>query len=305
MKILICDTIHKDGVSMLQDAGFQVTLETDITPENLLVTIPDYDGIVLRSRTKVTKEVLDAAKNLKVVARAGVGLDNIDVTYAKEKGVEVINSPEAPSNAVAELVIGLIFNIARKISEADSTMKQGKWEKKRLTGFEIQGKTLGIIGFGRIGYSLGKKAKCLGMRVLVYNRTMERVRGQIDEMGAEAATLDRVYAESDFISLHLPLVPATKHLISTDQFNAMKPEAYIINAARGGVIDEAALNVALDEGKISGAALDCFESEPSPNEALVCRPNVVCTPHIGAGSIEASIGNSTIVAEKLIKFLSK
>lgn len=304
-KILVCDPIHEDGVKMLQDAGFQVDLETDISPENLLTSIPEYDAMVIRSRTQVTKEVLDAANNLKAVARAGVGLDNIDLPYAKEKGVEVINSPEAPSNAVAELVIGLMFNIARKISEADATMKAGRWEKKKLTGFEIKGKTLGIIGFGRIGYNLGQKAKCLGMRVLAYDVFMDRVKEFIDEIGAEATTLEEIYAESDFISIHVPLLPSTKYMISTEQFDAMKPGAYIINAARGGVIDEAALNVALDEGKISGAALDCFESEPEPNEELVCRLNVVCTPHIGAGSVEASIGNSTIVAEKLIEFLSQ
>lgn len=303
-KILVCDPIHEDGVKMLQDAGFQVDLETDISPENLLEKIPSYDAMVIRSRTKVTKQVLDAATTLKAVARAGVGLDNVDVPYAKEKGVEVINSPEAPSNAVAELVIGLMFNIARKISEADSTMKAGKWEKKKLTGFEIKGKTLGIIGFGRIGFNLGQKAKCLGMRVLAYDVFMDRSKPYMDEAGAEPSTLEEIYSESDFISVHVPLLPSTKHMISTDQFKAMKKGAYIINAARGGVIDEAALNVALDEGKIGGAALDCFESEPKPNEELVCRLNVVCTPHIGAGSVEASIGNSTIVADKLIKFLS-
>lgn len=302
-KILICDPIHEDGVKMLQDAGFQVDLETDISPEKLLETIPEYDAMVIRSRTKVTKAVLDAATNLKAVARAGVGLDNVDLPYAKEKGVEVINSPEAPSNAVAELVIGLMFNIARKISEADSTMKQGVWAKKKLTGFEIKGKTLGIIGFGRIGYNLGQKAKCLGMKVIAYDVFIDRAKPFMDEVGVEGATLDQIYAESDFISIHVPLLPSTKHMISTDQFNAMKKGAYVINAARGGVIDEAALNAALNEGKIGGAALDCFESEPKPNEELVCRLNVVCTPHIGAGSVEASIGNSTIVAEKLTKFL--
>ncbi len=303
-KILICDPIHEDGVKMLQDAGFQVDLETDISPENLLEIIPDYDAMVIRGRTKVTKAVLDAGINLKTVARAGVGLDNIDRPYAKEKGVAVINSPEAPSNAVAELVIGLMFNMARNISEADSTMKQGLWAKKKLTGFEIQGKTIGIIGFGRIGYILGKKAKCLGMKVLAYDVFMDRAKKFMDEAGVEASTLDKIYSECDFISVHVPLLPSTKHMISTDQFNAMKKGAYVINAARGGVIDEAALNVALDEEKIGGAALDCFESEPKPNEELVCRLNVVCTPHIGAGSVEASIGNSTIIAEKLTKFLS-
>ena len=164
-KVIICDPIHEDGVKMLRDAGLDVTLDTEVTAEDLLKKIGKYDAMVIRSRTTVTKEVLDAATSLKAIARAGVGLDNVDLSYAKEKGVEVFNSPEAPCNAVAELVLGMMFNMARMISEADAGMKQGKWEKKKLTGFEIQGKTLGIIGFGRIGYTVGKKAKCLGMRV--------------------------------------------------------------------------------------------------------------------------------------------
>ena len=302
IKILLCDSIHEDGVQMLQDAGFQVDLDTEITPEELLQKIGAYDAMVIRSRTKVTRKVLDAATNLKAVARAGVGLDNVDLQYAKEKGVMVFNSPEAPCNAVAELVLGMMFNMARMISEADAGMKQGKWEKKRLTGFEIQGKTLGIIGFGRIGYTLGKKAKCLGMRVLAYDVAMDAVKRYVDEVGAEAVDLNTLYSESHFITVHVPLLPQTKHMISKEEFNKMRKGVYVINAARGGVIDEDALKKALDSGKVKAAALDVYEEEPNPDEDLVCRPNVVCTPHIGAGSEEAQIGNSTVVAEKLINF---
>ncbi|MBE0634120.1 hypothetical protein E4H04_03365 [Candidatus Bathyarchaeota archaeon] len=302
VKILVCDTIHEDGGRMLQDAGFEVELDTEITPERLIQEIGKYDGMVVRSRTKVTRDVIMAAKKLKAIARAGVGLDNVDLSSAKERGIEVFNSPEAPCNAVAELVLGMMLNMARMINEADVGMKQGKWEKNRLTGFEIQGKTLGIIGFGRIGYLLGKKAKCLGMRVLAYGRTMERVRQYADEINAEAVDLDTLYANSDFITVHVPLLPQTKNMIGTAQFNKMKKGAYIINAARGGIINETALKAALDEEKVKGAALDVFEQEPNPDEELVCRPNVICTPHIGAGSEEAQIGNSTIVADKLIKF---
>ena len=305
VKILVCDTIHDDGVQMLQDAGFEVDLDTEITPEQLVKKIEAYDAMVVRSRTKVTKEVFDAAKKLKAVARAGVGLDNIDLVYAKEKGVEVFNSPEAPCNAVAELVLGMMFNMARMINEADAGMKQGKWEKKRLTGFEIQGKTLGIIGFGRIGYTLGKKAKCLGMRVLAYDVMMDKLQHFVDEINAESVDIDKLYAESDFITVHVPLLPQTKGMISTEQFNKMKDGAYVINAARGGIIDEAALKVALDSGKVKGASLDVYEQEPNPDEELVCKPNVICTPHIGAGSEEAQIGNSTVVADKLIKFFKQ
>ena len=303
-KVIICDPIHEDGVKMLSDAGLEVTLDTEVTAEDLLQKIGEYDAMVIRSRTKVTKEVLDAAKNLKAIARAGVGLDNVDLPYAKEKGVEVFNSPEAPCNAVAELVLGMMFNMARMISEADAGMKQGKWEKKNLTGFEIQGKTLGIIGFGRIGYTLGKKAKCLGMRVLAFDVAMDRVKGFVEEIGAEAVDLDTLYAQSNFITVHVPLLPQTKHMINKEAIAKMRDGVHLINAARGGVIDEVALKEALDSGKVQGAALDVFEQEPKPDEELVCRPNVICTPHIGAGSVEAQIGNSTVVAEKLIKFFN-
>ncbi len=300
---LICDSIHKNGVKMLEGAGFQVDLDTSITPEGLIEKIPGYDAIVIRSRTKVRKDVLEAATNLKAVARAGVGLDNVDLVAAKELGVKVINSPEAPSNAVAELIIGLMFSLARNIAEADGTMKQGKWEKKRLTGFELRGKTMGIIGLGRIGELVAEKAKALGMKLLIYNRTRDRVRSMVEAMGAELVDIERVYKDSDIISIHLPATPETRHMVGSDQFEMMKPTAYIINAARGGLINEAALKIALDEGKIAGAALDVYEEEPTKDMSLVGRANVVCTPHIGAGSVEASIGNSTIVAAKLIEFL--
>ena len=303
VKILVCDSIHDDGVNMLKEAGFQVDLDTSITPDGLIEKIPGYDAIVVRSRTKVRKAVLEAATNLKAVARAGVGLDNVDLVTAKERGVEVINSPEAPSNAVAELIIGLMFSLARNIAEADSTMKQGKWEKKRLTGFEVRGKTMGIIGLGRIGHLVAEKAKALGMKLLIYNRSRDRVRSMVEVLGADLVEIEKVYTDSDIISIHLPATPETMHMVSADQFEMMKPTAYIINAARGGLIDEAALKNALDDGKIAGAALDVYEEEPTKDMGLIGLPNVVCTPHIGAGSVEASIGNSTIVAEKLIKFL--
>jgi len=304
VKIIICDPIHEDGIHMLKEAGFQIDLETEITPDQLVAKIGKYDAMIVRSRTKVTKEVLDAASKLKAIARAGVGLDNIDLAYAREKNIEVFNSPEAPCNAVAELVLGAMFNMARRITEADASMKQGRWDKKRFTGIELQGKTLGIIGFGRIGYALGKKAKCLGMRVLAYDAFMDRVKQHMEEAEAEASDLDTLYAQSHFITVHVPLLPTTRHMISTEEFNKMRNGVYIINAARGGVIDEEALKEALESGKVKAAALDVFEEEPNPDRELVNRPNVICTPHIGAGTVEAQRGNSVIVAEKLIKFFS-
>lgn len=302
VKVLISDPIDDEGVKMLRDAGFGVDLWTDISAEELRKVIGGYDAIVVRSRTKLTEEALKKATSLKAIARAGVGLDNIDTGYAKEMGVEVFNSPEAPCNAVAELVVGLMLCMARRISVADSTMKQGRWEKNRLTGVELSGRTLGVIGFGRIGYMLGKKARALGMEVLAYDVLMDRLRHFVEEIGAKDVGLDTLLAESDFITVHVPLLPQTKHMISTKQFEKMRDGVYIVNAARGGIVDEAALKAALDSGKVAGAALDVFESEPDPDPELVGRANVVCTPHIGAGSVEAQLGNSTIVAEKLIKF---
>lgn len=302
VKVLVADSIHEDGVKMMRDAGLELDLQTEITADALKKVIGGYDAIVVRSRTKLTKEVLEKSGKLKVIARAGVGLDNVDVAYAKEKGIEVYNSPEAPSNAVAELVLGYMLDLARNISRGDHGLKQGKWLKKDLGGFELQGKTLGIIGFGRIGYLLGKKAKALGMEVLAYDVIMDKLRHFVVEIGARDVPLDTLLAESDFVTVHVPLLPQTRHMISAAQFNKMKKGSYIINAARGGVVDEAALKAALDAGRLAGAALDVFEQEPDPDPDLVTRHNVVCTPHIGAESEEAQVGNSTIVAEKLIKF---
>ena len=302
VKVLVSDPIHEDGVKILREAGLTVDLRTDISAEELKKVIGGYDAIVVRSRTKLTRDVLEKAPSLKAIVRAGVGLDNVDIKYAKEKGVEVLNSPEASCNAVAELVIGLMLSMARHINVADSTMKQGKWEKNRLTGIEISGKTLGVIGFGRIGYMLGKKAKALGMEVLAYDVLMDKLHHFVEEIGARDVDMDTLLAESDFITVHVPLLPQTKHMIGTPQFMKMKTGVYVINAARGGIIDETALKEALDDGKVAGAALDVFEQEPSPDPELIRRENVVCTPHIGAGSVEAQLGNSTIVAEKLINY---
>jgi len=302
VRVLVADTIHEDGVRMMRDAGMKLDLRTEITADELRKVIGGYDAVVVRSRTKLTEEVLENPGKLKVIARAGVGLDNVDVGVAKEKGIEVYNSPEAPSNAVAELVLGFIINLARNISRGDRGLKEGKWLKKDLGGFELAGRTLGVIGFGRIGYLLGKKAKALGMNVLAYDVMMDRLRHLVEEVGARDVPMDALLAESDFVSVHVPLLPQTRHMMGAAQFGKMKKGAYIINAARGGVVDEEALKAALDSGRLAGAALDVFEMEPNPDPELVTRSNVVCTPHIGAESEEAQRGNSTIVAEKLIRF---
>lgn len=301
--VLVCDPIHDDGVKMLREAGYIVDLRTSITASELVDAVGDFDAIVVRSRTKVTDRVLEAGKRLKAVARAGVGLDNIDLIAAERLGIIVINSPEAPSNAVAELVLGLMLSLARRIPEADASMKKGEWIKKQFTGMELKGTTLGIIGFGRIGYQLAKKAGALGMRVLTYDVVIEKLMEFVEEAGAVAVDLDELLGSSDFVTVHVPLLPQTEHMIGAEEMSAMKDSAYLINVARGGVVDEEALRKALVNGKLAGAALDVYEEEPPRDNSLTGLKNVVSLPHIGAATVEAQRANSTIVAEKLIKIL--
>jgi len=305
VRVLVCDPIHDDGVEMMRETGFQVDLKTAITGDELIEVVGGYDAIVVRSRTKVTGEVLAEVGRLRVVARAGVGLDNVDVEEAKRRGVEVVNSPEAPSNAVAELVLGFMLSLARRIPEADACMKRGEWIKRWLTGFELRGKTLGVIGFGRIGYLVGKKAKALGMRVLTYDVVIEKLMGYVEEVGAEAVPLEKLLAHSDFVSIHVPLLPQTKHMIGRREIEMMKRGAYLINASRGGIVDEEALIEALTGGRLAGAALDVYEEEPPSGTSLTGLRNVVCTPHIGSATEEAQRANSTIVAGKLIEILAQ
>ena len=305
IKILVCDPIHIDGVSLLEKAGFQVDRKVTITPSELMKSVKSYDAIIVRSRTKVTQDVLKASKRLKVIARAGVGLDNIDIESAKKLGVEILNSPEAPSNAVAELVIGFMLSLARDIPRADATMKRGEWIKRELMGIELKGKTFGIIGFGRIGFELAKKAKIMGMKVLTYDIIIEKLMKFVEEAGAIPVSLEALLQESDFISIHVPLLPQTRHFIGTEQIALMKNGAYLINAARGGIVDESALKKALNEGKLAGAALDVFENEPPNDISLIGLDNLIASPHIGAATVEAQIANSTIISEKLITFFSK
>lgn len=299
----MCDPIHDEGVRMLMEAGFDVDLETSITGPELVERVKDFDAIVVRSRTKVTREVIEASGRLRAVARAGVGLDNVDLEAAKERGVEVLNSPEAPSNAVAELVLGLMLSLARRIPLGDASMKRGEWIKRRLTGFELEGKTLGIVGFGRIGYNLARKAKAMGMRV-VTDAIIEKLMRFVEETGAESVPMEDLLKESDFVSIHVPLRPQTRHMIGARELDTMKDGAYLINAARGGVVDEDALREALVRGKLAGAALDVFEIEPPKDTSLTGLENLIALPHIGAATVEAQAANSTIVAEKLIKLFT-
>jgi D-3-phosphoglycerate dehydrogenase len=230
-----------------------------------------------------------------------VGLDNVDVGEAEKRGINVINSPEAPSNAVAELVAGFILSLVRMIPRADHSLKRGEWLKRELLGFEVNEKTLGIVGFGRIGYNLAKKMNGMGMRIIAYDIKPERVEKYVDQVGGKLVSMEELLEHSDFVTLHVPLTPETYHLLSGEEFNKMKKSSYLINTSRGGIIDEAALVEALDSGKLAGAALDVFEHEPPRNTSLVGREDVISTPHIGASTQEAQLANSVIIAEKLIK----
>ncbi len=303
MSVLVCDPIHEDGLEALRKGGLNVVYAPDIGREELLRTVGMYDALVVRSRTKVDREVLERGARLKAVARAGVGLDNIDVEEAERRGIAVLSAPGGPSVSVAELTIGLMLCLARMIPYADSSMKRGRWVKRELMGVELMGKKLGIVGFGRIGYEVGRRAKAFGMELLVHDIYIDRLMDRVRELGAKPSTLEELLRSSDFVTLHVPLTPKTRHMIGERELRMMKPTAYLINTSRGGVVDEGALLRALKEGWIAGAALDVYEVEPPTNMELISLRNVVCTPHIGGQTVEAQRRNALIVANKLLNVL--
>ena len=303
MKVLVCDPIHDEGLNILRKGGLEVDYVPQITREELLQVVDRYDAIIVRSRTKVDVEVLRRAVRLKVIGRAGVGVDNIDVEEAKKRGIKVLRTPEGPSVSVAELTVALMLCLARMVPYADRAMKDGKWVKRELMGVELRGKRLGIIGFGRIGYEVAKRAKAFEMEVLVYDVILDKLMDRVREVGARGLSFEELLLESDFVSIHVPLTPQTRHMIGKEELKAMKPTAYLINTSRGGVVDEEALLRALKEGWIAGAALDVYEVEPPTNMELIRLPNVVCTPHIGAQTVEAQRRNSVLIANKLLNAL--
>ncbi len=298
MKVLIADSINENGIKKLEEK-MDVVVDTSISPEELLETINEYDGIIVRSRTKVTSEVIEKADNLKIIARAGVGVDNIDLTAATEKGIMVVNSPESTSITVAEHTMGLLLSMARKISIADKSVKEGKWEKKKFMGVELRGKTLGVIGMGRIGSQVVNRCKSFEMDAIVYDPYLPEEVAQ--NMGVKLTDLETVLKNADFITIHVPLTEETRHLISTEQFEIMKDSCFITNCARGGIIDEEALFVALSENKIGGAALDVYEDEPPKDSKLVTLDNIVLTPHIAASTKEAQRDAAIIVADEILE----
>jgi D-3-phosphoglycerate dehydrogenase len=299
-KILLTDGLEQNGQDILRAAA-QVDNRAGISADDLLKVVGEYDALIVRGRTKVTATVFDAAPRLKVVGRAGVGVDNIDLNAAKAHNVIVVNSPTATTIAVAELTLGLMLSVVREIPRADATMKAGQWIKKELEGRELWRKTLGVIGFGRIGTEVARRAKAFDMDILAYDPLLpaEAIRLR----GGEPVTLDELLQRADIITLHVPLDENTRNLLNAEAFAKMKDGVYIICAARGGVIDEEALLQALNSGKVAGAGLDVFATEPPGATALVTHPKVVCTPHIGAQTVEAQTRAAEDIATEVLAAL--
>ncbi|MFX1314713.1 MAG: hydroxyacid dehydrogenase [Promethearchaeota archaeon] len=309
MKILVSDKLEEEGIKIFEDNGFDVIKKYTITKEDLKKEIGEYDGIVVRSRTKLTADVLENAKNLKVIGRAGVGLDNIDLKKAAELNIEVLNTPEAPAVSVAELALGLMLSLARKISHADRTTHQGKWNKNEYLGYTLKGKKLGLVGFGNTAKYLAKISITMGMTVGVYSR-FSKGKVAIDEakeIGCSIYTsVEDLLKEAQIVSLHLPATTQTENIINEDRINLMRKDAIIINTARGNLIDEKALLKALKNKTIAGAALDVYREEPLKDQELIdWDENLILTPHIASQSIENQTAAATMIAEKMSVFLKK
>ena len=300
--VLICDQVNPILNEILEKNGLQINYEPEITPEQISEKIENFEVVIVRSRTKLTKELIEKANKCQIIARVGVGLDNIDQVAAKEKNIRVINAVEGAMNAVAELVLGLMLSLAREIPRADREVRNGNWIKKELMGTELRGKYLGIVGLGNIGKRLGRLARALNMNIIGFDVAPidEEFSKEVGLMKADIGTL---LASSDYVSLHVPLLDSTKHMINAEKMRTMKNTARIINTSRGGVIDEEALYEFLKDGKLGGAALDVFEVEPATSNNLASLPNFISTPHMGAQTKEAQSLAANVIAEKIIQIL--
>ena len=300
-KVLISDSMDPRAAAIFRERGIHVDEITGKTPEELAAMIGEYDGLAIRSSTKVTKAILEAATNLKVVGRAGIGVDNVDIPAATARGVVVMNTPFGNSITTAEHAIALMFALARQLPEADASTQAGKWEKNRFMGVEVTGKTLGLIGAGNIGSIVASRALGLKMKIVAFDPFLTPERAV--EMGVEKVELDQLLARADFITLHTPLTDQTRNILSRENIAKTKKGVRIINCARGGLIDEAALKDALDSGQVGGAALDVFESEPAKASPLFNTPNFISTPHLGASTSEAQVNVAIQVAEQMSDYL--
>ena len=301
-RILVCDPIAEDGVLALQRDGADVEVRTGLSPEELRRIVGGYEALVVRSETKVTREIIEASTTLQVVGRAGIGVDNIDLQAATEKGVVVVNAPTGNVISAAEHAIALMLSLSRHIPEANASLKSGKWERGKFQGIEVRGKTLGIVGLGQVGSEVARRARGLEMRVVAHDPFVPEERARV--MGVDLVPLATLIAESDFVTVHTTLSEGTKSLLGEDELRAMKPSARVINTARGGIIDEMALKKALDEGWIAGAAIDVFEKEPVTDHPLFKARNIVVTPHLGASTAEAQERVAVDVAEQIMAVLA-
>ncbi len=300
--VLVCDEVAPVLTKILQDNGLRVSYEPEITAGQVLERIRDYEIVIVRSRTTITGEMIAAAGKCKIIARVGVGLDNIDLEAAKSRGIRVINAVEGAMNAVAELVLGLMLSLARQTARGDRGIRGGQWLKKELKGTELKGKYLGIIGLGNIGKRLARLARALNMNVIGYD--VIPIDAEFSkEVGLIKSDLDTLLQSSDYVSVHVPLLDSTHHLIDSQKMSLMKPTASIINTSRGGIVDEDALYDALSNGRLAGAALDVFEKEPATGNRLAELDNVILTPHIGAQTKEAQSLAANVIGEKIIQVL--
>ncbi len=305
MRVLICDNLDPAGATVLGRSGaIQVDVNNDLTPDTILDVIGDYDGLVVRSKTKVNEKVFAAADRLRVVGRAGSGVDNIDVRTATRRGVVVMNAAAGNTVTTAEHAVALMMSLARNIPQASATTKAGKWEKTKFTGVELQDKTLGIVGVGKIGSVVASRALGLSMRVIAFDPYLSREVAA--QMGVETVSLDDLFARADFVTVHTPMTDETRGIIGREAFAKMKDGVRVINCARGGLVDEAALYDAVVAGKVAGAALDVFEKEPvAPDSPLLTLDQIIVTPHLGASTEEAQTAVALIVAEQMVEYLER
>lgn len=301
MKVLVSDSISPKGVEILKKAGLKVDVKTGMKPDELKAVIGDYNGLIIRSATKVTADILEAATNLKVIGRAGSGLDNVDKAAATKRGVVVMNTPGGNTMTTAEHTIAMMFAMARMIPQASASMKQGLWEKKKFMGVELFNKTLGVVGMGNIGGQVAKKAQGLQMNVIAYDPFLNEEKAR--ELGVERVSVEDLFRRSDFITIHTPLTPETKNLVNKKSLAIMKPGVRILNCARGGIVNEKDLYDALTSGKVAAAALDVFEKEPPEDQSLCRLDSVTCTPHLGAATKEAQENVAIAVAEQVADYL--